>query len=56
MDNYRYTYHLIGLDVISGVIKATREHTIKSSVANIGFAKSRYLNGSYSCKSCRYCI
>lgn len=30
---------LIGLDVISGVIKATREHTIKSSVANIGLAK-----------------
>lgn len=30
---------LIGLDVISGVIKATREDTIKSSVANIGFAK-----------------
>lgn len=30
---------LIGLDVISGVIKATRELTIKSSVANIGFAK-----------------
>lgn len=30
---------LIGLDVVSGIIKGSREHSIKSSVANLGIAK-----------------
>ncbi|CAC5483070.1 TPA: phage holin family protein [Staphylococcus aureus] len=30
---------LIALDILSGVIKAMRNHTLKSSIANLGLAK-----------------
>lgn len=30
---------LIALDILSGVIKAMRNHSLKSSIANLGLAK-----------------
>ena len=45
---------LIALDILSGVIKAMRNHTLKSSIANLGLAKRFRFYCNHCCEYCRF--
>lgn len=46
---------LIALDILSGVIKAMRNHSLKSSIANLGLAKKDFdFYCNYCCEYCRF--